>query len=259
VREIDVASTTRRRKVAIQQRDVQVMELLVERRAETLDVLHEELFAGRSRKRALNRLGELCTGGFLERTHVAVPGHDEVQNVYTLTPRGRRALELRSPAAVAMFAGRRFNETLRTASLPHQVVTNRAADRLGVRLTPEHLLPPPRYAHSPKAKPDGVYDLHREYSSKNKVWLEVDLGHYSRQRLLEKVDAAAGSHDVRGMVIVCPSIDRADRVESWCRYAVEKGDLILVVRTLEELHPMSLPIDLRPPAAAVNDELPELR
>ncbi len=78
------AGRTRSRKVSIQQRDVRIMELLVERRAETLDALHDELFAGRARKRALNRLGELCSAGYLIRTVVDVPTEPTPQNVYTL-------------------------------------------------------------------------------------------------------------------------------------------------------------------------------
>ena len=34
--------------------------------------------------------------------------------------------------------GRRFNPTLRTDSLPHQIATSRFADWPGVRLVPEH-------------------------------------------------------------------------------------------------------------------------
>jgi hypothetical protein len=100
-----------RRRVSITQRDVALMELLVERRAETLDELAARFFAAQSRKRARNRLGQLASAGYLQRTKVEVPSVDKPQNVYTLGPNGKRALELRSPAAVELFGDRRFNPT----------------------------------------------------------------------------------------------------------------------------------------------------
>jgi hypothetical protein len=154
-----------------------------------------------------------------------------------------------------MFAGRRFNETLRTASLPHQVVTNRAADRLGVRLTPEHLLRLP--AGRDRVRPDGVYLAGREFDHERKVWLEVDLAHYSRRRILEKARAAEQSYDTRGLVFVCPTIARADRVYEWLDDAgLSRIRLDISVLTFDELSVDPLPVHLRP-ARANNPDLPE--
>jgi hypothetical protein len=168
------AATSNRRHVSITRRDVAIMELLVERRAETLDELAGRFVAAGSRKRALNRLGQLSTAGYLQRTKLPVPGFEDPQNVYTLGPKGKRALELRSPAAVELFKDRRFNPTLRTASLPHQIVTNRVGDLLGVRLTPEHLLG--KRNDTSAVRPDGVYLAGDEDSRRREVWVEVDLG-----------------------------------------------------------------------------------
>src|SRR4051794_41432560 len=86
----------RRRTLHLTVRDVRVLELLVSRRVETLDALHQLAFPGVSRKRALNRLGELVAGGFVDRRSVELPGRDGPRSVYFLTGRGRTALSLRS-------------------------------------------------------------------------------------------------------------------------------------------------------------------
>jgi hypothetical protein len=200
--------------VSIMQRDVALMELLVERRAETLDEVAARFFPAQSRKRARNRLGQLTGAGYLQRTKVMVPSFGEPQNVYTLGPKGNRALELRSPAAVELFGDRRFNPTLRTASLPHQIVTNRVADRLGVRMTPEHLLA--RARDAVVVRPDGVYRAGERPDIRPDVWVEVDLGHYSRRRLHAKAEAAMQQDEtVRGMVFVCATAERARQIERW--------------------------------------------
>ena len=66
------------------------MEMLVVRRAETLTWIHEDSFAGLSRKRALNRLGELAAAGFLQRATVEVPGGPGPESAYTRGRGGRR-------------------------------------------------------------------------------------------------------------------------------------------------------------------------
>lgn len=53
-------------------RDIAVLEILVQRKVETLDYLHERFFS--SRKRAVNRLAQLVGAGYLERT--TIPGSD---------------------------------------------------------------------------------------------------------------------------------------------------------------------------------------
>ena len=136
-------------------RDLRVLELLVTRRAETLGWIHEQHFAGLSRKSALNRLGDLTAAGYLQRATVAVPGAPGPESAYTLGPRGKAALELRSLAG-EHFRHRRFNPTLRDSSIPHQIIVNRVADWLGADLTPEHLLPM-KTKEQWRHKPDGIY------------------------------------------------------------------------------------------------------
>ena len=58
---------SRKRGVHLMRRDLRVLELLVTRRAETLGWIHEQHFAGLSRKSALNRLGDLTAAGYLQR------------------------------------------------------------------------------------------------------------------------------------------------------------------------------------------------
>ena len=246
--------TPARRKVAITKRDVALMELLVERRAETLDELAGRFFAQRTRKRALNRLGQLTTAGYLQRTHVVLPGDEATHNVYTLGPRGKTALALRSAAAVEMFAGRRFNPTLRAPSLPHQIVTNRVADRLGVRMTHEHLLC--GVSARGGSRPDGVYAADRQDRPRPHVWVEVDLGHYSRRRIHDKVLAAMEADDVRGIILVCMTERRAEQVYDWLdRYPFYDASITIEVLAFDEVSLERLDPSLRP-VAGPNGDLP---
>jgi hypothetical protein len=192
----------------LQRRDLAILELLVVRRAETLDELHRRHFDGLSRKRALNRLGELAGAGYLHRACVDVFGHPEPQSVYTLGPRGRRALELRSLASEHL-RYRRFNPTLRDSSMPHQIATNRVADWLGAHLVPEHLLPP-KDVHAARNRPDGIYESDRpDALGRSIVFLEIDLGHYSRARILGKVNAFLETSEARLMIFASPTHTRA--------------------------------------------------
>lgn len=47
--------------------------------------------------------------------------------------------------------------------------------------------------------------------------LEVDLGHYSRGRILEKAEGFRKHPDARGIVFICSTNDRANRVADWIR------------------------------------------
>jgi hypothetical protein len=245
--------------VSITRRDVAIMELLVERRAETLDELATRFFAERSRKRAQNRLGTLAGAGYLQCTKLAVPSLAEPQNIYTLGPKGKRALELRSSAALELFRDRRFNPSLRTASLPHQIVTNRVADVLGMRMTPEHLLEDRRDRESRAVRPDGVYLAGRPDDWQRQVWVEVDLGHYSRKRIEDKVRAAIANHDVRGMLLVCATQRRADQVHGWLDddHRLRHSSVHVAVLSLDELSLEALEPQLRP-AGDTNPDLPVL-
>lgn len=128
----------RRRTTHLTQRDLGIFEALVGRKVETLEYFHREHFAGLSRKCALNRLGELIAGGYLERTQVHLPGQSEPSSVYWLTTRAKRAIEIRANGAT-WFSTRTWRLEPDSPSIPHQVVTNRVCDWLGVQAVPEHL------------------------------------------------------------------------------------------------------------------------
>src|SRR5438105_15495066 len=146
------------RKVALLARDVELLGLLVERRAETLDYLHERFFPDGKLKSARNRLHRLQQGGYVIRTSANLFGTDgRMESVYTLGPRAKRALELRSAAGSEAFRGRRFNPTLRDSSIDHQIMTNRIGDWLGADLQPEHLLPSKKGPDAFRHRPDAVY------------------------------------------------------------------------------------------------------
>ena len=202
----------RKRGVHLTRRDLQVLEALVTRRAETLTWIHEQQFSGLSRKRALNRLGDLAAASYLRRVTVTIPGAPRPQSAYTLGPRGKAALELRSLAG-EHFRHRRFNPTLRDSSIPHQILVNRVADWLGADLTPEHLLPmstKEQWRH----KPDGIYPA-LDPDARRMVWLEVDLGHYSRERIDGKVHAFRVDADACHLLLVTHTRARADQLARW--------------------------------------------
>lgn len=228
---------TRQRGVHLTSRDLQVLELLVTRRAETLAWIHEQHFAGLSRKRALNRLGDLAAAGYLRRVTVTVPGATRPESAYTLGPRGKAALELRSLAG-EHFRHRRFNPTLRDSSIPHQILVNRVADWLGADLTPEHLLPmtsKEQWRH----KPDGVYQAlnPREDSHPTRtramVWLEVDLGHYSRERIKGKLRAFHADEEAGHLLLVTHTAARANQIARWLN--TERFGRAITIASLTEL------------------------
>ena len=123
------------RKTYLTERDLELLLTLVERRSETLDLLHHRFFAGAKRKTALNRLRALERGGFVRREEVVTfesGGH--FHGVYTLGAAAKAALTLRS-LAQEHFDGRRFSARLRETSMPHQIATNRVGDWLGAILS----------------------------------------------------------------------------------------------------------------------------
>jgi len=228
---------SRKRGVHLTRRDLHVLEALVTRRAETLAWIHDQQFAGLSRKRVLNRLGDLAAAGYLKRVTVTVPGSPRPESAYTLGPRGKAALELRSLAG-EHFRHRRFNPTLRDSSIPHQILVNRVADWLGADLTPEHLLPmttKEQWRH----KPDGVYhalnprqDTHPS-KTRPMVWLEVDLGHYSRERIKGKVQAFRRDEDAGHLLLVTHTTARADQLARWLNS--ERNSAVITIASLTEL------------------------
>lgn len=206
------------RNVALHARDIKILSLLVERRVETLDYLHETLFPGLSRKRVLNRLGDLARAGYLERLSVTLHGEFQPKSVYRLGPRAKPALELRNAHGHETLRGRRFNPTLRASSIDHQVMTNRVGDWLGARLRPEHLLPAPGNGDAFRHRPDATYlAAQADAHGRRTVYLEVDLGHYSRERILGKINAFLQAPDARAMLLIAPTQERAALLGLWAR------------------------------------------
>jgi hypothetical protein len=242
------------RKVALQQRDVAVLSLLVERRVETFDFLHETLFPGASRKVAINRLGDLARAGYLERLSVPLDGEDGPMSVYRLGPRAKAAIELRNARGHEAFRGRRFNPTLRESSIDHQVMTNRVGDWLGARLRPEHLLPAAGKGDAFRHRPDATYvAAQADAHGRRTVYLEVDLGHYSRERILGEIKAFLQAPDARAMLLVAPTQERAALLGLWARDVY--GDAIaerLQTLTFDEVRAGGY---LRPGTEPTEDEI----
>lgn len=200
-------------RVSLQQRDLAVMESLVLRRAETLDELHATHFAGKSRKRAVNRLAQLARAGFLAPADVVLFGEDKPTRVYTLGPKARSALERRSLCS-EHFRFRRWNPTLRDASIPHQVAVNRLGRMIGAPMLPEHLLPVIE-KDGAKHRPDAVIEGVDINGDTRLLGIEVDLGHYSKERILGKHTTWMKTPDHDTLVFVVPDQARAARVRAW--------------------------------------------
>jgi hypothetical protein len=200
-------------RVSLQQRDLAVMESLVLLRAETLDELHARHFSGLSRKRAVNRLAQLARAGFLSPADVVLFGETKLTRVYTLGPKARTALERRSLCS-EHFRFPRWNPTLRDASIPHQVAVNRLGRMIGARLLPEHLLPVVE-KDGAKHRPDAVIEGVAYDGQTRLIGIEVDLGHYSRERILGKHKTWRSYPDAATLVFVVPDQQRAARVQGW--------------------------------------------
>ncbi len=211
------------RKTALTVRDVELLRTLVERRSETIGYLQDRFFRG-VRKTALNRLRELERGGYLTRESVqTIDKPNGLTSVYTLGPAARQALRIRDAHADEAFGNRRWNPTLRESSMPHQIATNRVGDWLGARLIPEHLLPA-RGANAQRHRPDAVYRAAAaDGIGRQLVFLEIDLGHYSKQRILGKLDAFLAHPDARSIVFVSPTEQRSMAVSAWIREQYGEG------------------------------------
>lgn len=213
------------RKTALTTRDLDLLAELVERRCESLTYLQDRFFGG-VWKTAINRLRRLELAGYVSREEIkSIESPDRFHSVYTLGPAARAALRNRDAYGSEALRGRRFNIALRDTSMPHQIATNRVGDWLGARLIPEHLLSP----HAPDAqrhRPDAVYRAAQPDSAgRQLVFLEVDLGWYSRQRILGKVDAFLARPDARSILFVTPTPERAALIGDWIR--AEHGDTMM--------------------------------
>jgi hypothetical protein len=204
------------RGVHLYPRDVAVLELLLERRVETLDHIHQQLFANRIRKGAANRLGELARAGYITRLHAGhITPDGQVRTVYRLGPKGPAALRLRSPIAAEQLRDRN-PKPLNPAVIAHQLAVNRVADMLGTSLTLER----DGHESAGKHEPDGAYlAAQPDHCGRRVVLVEVDLGHYNRERILGKVSTFLADPDARSIIFAMPDNERASLIARWIRTA----------------------------------------
>ncbi|MEJ7891403.1 MAG: replication-relaxation family protein [Solirubrobacteraceae bacterium] len=194
-------------------RDVQVLELLADRRVETLAVLQEKLWPGCARKSAYNRLGQLARAGYLE--HLVRP--DPVprpsahrrpsQHLYILGPKAPTAMRIRNRDTRKLAARR-----MPAAYIDHQLATNRVGDWLGTRLLGEMEV---SAGQDSRFRADAGYRAAQEVSGRDLVLVEVDLGHYSRTRILAKIEGFKQHPQARGVLFACPTDERAKNVSAW--------------------------------------------
>jgi hypothetical protein len=119
--------------------------------------------------------------------------------------------------------GKRFSLTLPITSMPHQIATNRVGDWIGARIVPEHLLPPHEVG-AQRHRPDGVYRCAApDADGRQLVFLEVDLGHYKKDRILGKVEAFLAHPDARSILFVSKTESRSAVVSQWIREAYGEG------------------------------------
>ncbi len=237
-----MCATNAHSEVRLQRRDLELFELLLERRVETLGHLHRLAFQGKARKTARNRLIRLRQGGYIERVALAdideqllAPGDGEhpVASVYRLTPKGIAALRLRHRAGAAL-RGRPALADLTDSSIPHQLAVSRTGDWLGTRLIGEHLLESP--GRDRRHRPDAAYHARPDEAGRTLVLVEVDLGNYTRQRILGKLRTFLANEESRGAIFVTHTSGRAEQVAGWIRARHGDGVMRRVqVLTLDEL------------------------
>jgi len=228
------------RKVHLTQRDLAILQELTTRRVDTLDALHDRHFSGLTRERARNRLGQLSTAGFLSRHAIEQPG-GRATSVYTLGRSAPAALRLRSLAG-EHFRGRRFTPALRETSIPHQLAINRVGDLLATTLIPEHLLEAGA-RDDRHHRPDAAYRAAAaDERGRDLVLVEVDLGHYSRSRILAKVQTFLAHDQARSTLFVTTSAERAELIGRWIRdahgAAVMERIQLCTLDELEDGHPL---------------------
>lgn len=230
----------RARGVHLTRRDLAILEELATRRVDTIDALHARHFAGLTRKRARNRLGELAAAGYLSRQELPQPDRAPL-SVYTLGRSAPAALRLRSLGG-EHFRGRRFTPALRETSIPHQLAVNRVGDVLRTALIPEHLLEVGG-RDDRQHRPDAAYRAAAaDERGRDLVLVEVDLGHYTRSRILAKVQTFLEHREARSTLFVTTTSERAELIARWIRdahgAAVMERIQLCTLDELEHGHPL---------------------
>jgi hypothetical protein len=202
-------------------RDVAVLELLVSHQIETLAFLHERHWPNCTRKSAYNRLRALANAGYL--MHIKRPHPDETktwvdtrppsEHLFCLGPKAPTALRLRGRESEAL--GRRHRRGgISAALIDHQLATNRVAEILGVRL---EQLPETGKRGQDRHRPDGYYLTEADERGRDRVLVEIDLGHYSRDRVIAKTIGFLGDEQARSILFVTSTTERAHLVARWHR------------------------------------------
>jgi len=212
------------RRVALHRRDLEVLELLAERQVKTLGALHRRFWPSTTRKSARNRLAALARAGYLDsvvRTEgVAAPqrfpagGRPAGQHVYLLGPKAAAALRLRSLAG-EHFRGGRLPKRIADSNIDHQLFTNRVADWLGAAFVPAHQLAPAPGER--RHRPDAYRCAHPDAAGRDLVLVEVDLGHYSRARVLAKMTSFLAHDEARSIIFAAPTEERSTLIVRWIR------------------------------------------
>jgi hypothetical protein len=119
---------------------------------------------------------------------------------------------------------------------------NQVADWLGARLLPEH-----DTSAASRHRADGAYATAPDTAGRTLVLLEVDLGHYTRQRVLGKLAAFLAHPDASAIVLATPTRERATQIGRWAREA--HGEQVIArvhPLTFEQLRRGLLPRELAP-------------
>lgn len=249
-------SSVARRTQRLTRNDLHVLTRLLERRVDTIGGLHQACFPGWTFKSARTKFGRLSNGGFVQRhelldlpQRLRAPGDsrdDGITVAYTLTPRGLEALRRRSIHGEHL-RGARLRAVPAQASFPHELAVNHIGDSWGVGLIGDHLRRGGR--GQPRHRPDAAYRPARAAGGgRDLVLLEVDLGHYRRDRIAAKGKAFLEDPEAQGAVFVVPTTARATWVMRALRDAHGQKILDRVqVITFEQLaDPTVLRPDLQP-------------
>lgn len=209
------------RSVRLHSRDVAVLELLASHQIETLAFLHERHWASCTRKSAYNRLRALANAGYL--THIKRPHADETktwvdtrppsEHLFCLGPKAPIALRLRGRESEAL-ARRHRRGGISAALIDHQLATNRVAEILGVQLEE---LPETGKRGQDRHHPDGYYFTEPDQRGRDRVLVEIDLGHYSRDRIMAKTIGFLSHGQARSILFVTTTTERAHLVARWNR------------------------------------------
>lgn len=246
-----MARNTRR----LTRRDIEVFARLLERRVDTIGNLHQACFSDWTYKSTRTKFARLTNGGFIEKHELPdLPARlrgpsdqrtDGITVAYTLTARGIEALRRRSVHGEHL-RGRRIR-AVHDTSLPHELAVAHVGDQLGVSLIGDHLRRAGR--GQGRHRPDAAYRAaNPQGGGRNLVLVEVDLGHYRRDRIAAKGKAFLEDPEAQGALFVVATDERA----AWVMRALADahGERMLdrvQVLTFADLHdPDALQDDLRP-------------